>query len=48
VFVTCGSFYVITLKTGQLRLDIKDEILGGDIHYFAPIDFIGEIKHYDI
>lgn len=25
-----------------------DEILGGDIHYFGPIDFTGRLEQYDL
>jgi Amt family ammonium transporter len=35
-----SSIYFLTLKkAGVLRLSQSDELLGGDIHYFAPIKF---------
>ena len=33
---------------GVLRLSEEAEILGGDLHYFGPIDFIGDPKEYDL
>lgn len=39
---------MIAKKMGVLRLSEQDEILGGDIHYFMPIDFIGNIEDYDM
>lgn len=37
VGILSAIFFGIARYTGFLRLDQKDEILGGDIHYFAPI-----------
>jgi len=31
-----------------LRLEEIDEVLGGDIHYFGPIEFTGERYQYDM
>lgn len=31
---------------GYLRLSESDELLGGDIHYFAPIIFDGKVSDY--
>jgi len=31
-----------------LRLSEKDEILGGDLHYFGPIEFYGHPNDYDL
>ena len=33
---------------GVLRLSEQDEILGGDLHYFGPIEFYGNPKDYDL
>jgi len=33
---------------GVLRLSEEAEILGGDLHYFGPIEFIGDPKEYDL
>jgi len=30
----------------MIRLDYFDELLGGDIHYFAPIKMHGQISNY--
>jgi hypothetical protein len=38
-FYTCKKF-------GCLRLSLEDEILGGDIHYFAPKQMEGKISTY--
>ena len=31
---------------GCLRLSESDELLGGDVHYFAPIKFEGKVSDY--
>lgn len=31
---------------GYLRLSEEDELLGGDLHYFAPIKFQGKVSTY--
>lgn len=41
-------FFFISNKMGALRLSEMDELLGGDIHYFAPIAFEGDLKEYDL
>lgn len=33
---------------GVLRLSEQDEILGGDLYYFGPIEFYGNPKDYDL
>jgi ammonia channel protein AmtB len=39
--------YFFTLnKLGVLRLSVSDELLGGDVHYFAPIKFQGKVSEY--
>ena len=30
------------------RLEPEDEIMGGDIYYFGPIDFVGDLASYDV
>ena len=41
-------FFFISKKRGYLRLSYTDEILGGDIHYFGPLDFTGNLYQYDL
>ena len=38
-------FYTLN-KLGVLRLSVSDELLGGDVHYFAPIKFQGKVSEY--
>lgn len=46
--ITCGLYFAISNKLGLFRLSEMDEILGGDIHYFGPIDFTGKLEQYDL
>jgi len=48
VIVTCGLFFYISMSNGYLRLKEGDEILGGDIHYFGPLEFCGNLYQYDL
>lgn len=41
VGILTGLFFFISMKNGFLRLSEGDEILGGDIHYFGPLEFCG-------
>jgi ammonia channel protein AmtB len=41
-------FFAISKSMGVLRLTEQDEILGGDLHYFGPIEFYGNPKDYDL
>ena len=41
-------FFGITRMFGLLRLSEQDEILGGDLYYFGPIEFEGKPKDYDL
>jgi Amt family ammonium transporter len=41
-------FFIISNKLGTTRVGPIEEILGCDIHYFAPIDFEGDIRNYEI
>lgn len=41
-------FFLISNKLEVLRLSPQDEILGGDIYYFAPIEFDGVYEDYDL
>lgn len=41
-------FFAISKSLGVLRLSEQDEILGGDLHYFGPIEFYGNPKDYDL
>jgi ammonium transporter, Amt family len=42
-----SSIYFLTVRHfGHLRLSKSDELLGGDIHYFAPIKFEGKVSTY--
>jgi hypothetical protein len=36
------------MKMNALRLSEQDEILGGDLHYFGPIEFDGNPSDYDL
>lgn len=48
VGVLSGIFFMISNKLGFLRLSYTDEILGGDIHYFGPLEFTGNLYQYDV
>jgi ammonia channel protein AmtB len=41
-------FFYISMKAECLRLSEQDEILGGDLHYFGPIQFEGNLSDYDL
>lgn len=41
-------FFFISKQMDALRLSEKDEILGGDLHYFGPIEFYGHPNDYDL
>ena len=41
-------FFAISMKMDSLRLSEQDEILGGDLHYFGPIEFEGNPSDYDL
>lgn len=41
-------FFLASKMTNTLRLSEIDELLGGDIHYFMPIDFQGDLHDYDL
>lgn len=43
-----GLFFFISKKFNVLRLSYTDEVLGGDIHYFGPLEFTGNLYQYDI
>jgi len=43
-----ATFFTISKKFGFLRLSETDEILGGDIHYFGPLEFTGNLYQYDV
>jgi ammonia channel protein AmtB len=40
-------FFFISKKYGYLRMSIKEEILGGDLLYFGPVEFQGHLSDYD-
>jgi ammonia channel protein AmtB len=46
--ILSAIFFLISKKLNYLRLSEMDEILGGDIHYFAPIHFDGKVNQYDL
>jgi len=46
--ILSAIFFLISKKFGVLRLSYTDEILGGDIHYFGPLEFTGKLYQYDI
>merc|ERR1719284_156931 len=48
VGILSGLFFAISKKFGVLRLSYTDEILGGDIHYFGPLEFTGNLYQYDM
>jgi hypothetical protein len=41
-------FFFLSMKMNAMRLSEQDEILGGDLHYFGPIDFEGNPADYDL
>ena len=48
VTATSLIFLCIVKSLGILRLSKQDEVLGGDLHYFGPIEFEGQISEYDL
>merc|ERR1719498_1056821 len=48
VGILSAIFFLISKKFGFLRLSYTDEILGGDIHYFGPLEFTGNLYQYDV
>jgi len=47
VGILSAIFFTVSLKCGFLRLSYSDEVLGGDIHYFGPLEFTGHLYQYD-
>ena len=45
---TSGLFFFVANKLNVLRLHKNDELLGGDLYYFGPIRFEGQINQYDL
>ena len=43
-----GIYFGIAKKLNFLRLPYSEEVLGGDIHYFAPLEFVGNPKEYGL
>jgi Amt family ammonium transporter len=41
-------FFYISKITNTLRLSEMDELLGGDLHYFGPMEFQGQLHEYDL
>lgn len=41
-------FFGIANYFGVFRLSEQDEVLGGDLHYFYPIKFVGRIEDYEL
>lgn len=39
-------YFMIWKKMGHIRLTEEQELLGGDIHYFAPITMEGKVSSY--
>jgi len=39
-------YFLAFKKMKYIRLSAEDELLGGDIHYFAPIQMQGSISQY--
>lgn len=48
VGILSAIFFLVSKKFGFLRLSYTDEILGGDIHYFGPLEFTGNLYQYDV
>lgn len=46
--ILSAIFFGISHKMNVLRLSEQDEILGGDLHYFGPIEFDGNPSDYDL
>ena len=44
VGITSAIFFLIANKFAVLRLHKNDELLGGDLYYFGPISFEGQIS----
>lgn len=48
VAVLTAVFMIISKKMDWLRMPPETEVVGGDIHYFAPMQFQGRLYQYDI
>jgi len=48
VGILSGLFFYISDRKKYLRLSEGSEIIGGDIHYFGPLEFCGNIYQYDL
>jgi Amt family ammonium transporter len=46
--VLCGIFFKVSMKLGVMRMSEEAEILGGDLYYFAPMEFDGNPADYDL
>jgi len=46
--ILSSLFFALAKAAKILRLSEIDEILGGDLHYFGPINFTGAIYDYDM
>jgi hypothetical protein len=46
--ILCSIFFFISMKFNWMRLSEQDEILGGDLYYFGPIEFEGNPADYDL
>lgn len=46
--IICSIFFIISMKFNWMRLSEQEEILGGDLYYFGPIEFDGNPGDYDL
>ena len=46
--VLCGIFFKVSMMLGVMRMSEEAEILGGDLYYFAPMEFDGNPADYDL
>jgi ammonium transporter, Amt family len=44
----CSIFFYTSMRYNWLRLSEQDEILGGDLYYFGPLQFDGNPGDYDL
>ena len=44
--IISGLYFFVAKQWNMIRLTYFDELLGGDIHYFAPIKMHGHISNY--
>lgn len=48
VAIISWLYFFFSMELDLLRMSDDEEILGGDLVYFGPMEFMGQIHNYDI